>query len=80
MIHCNKLLFEIITEVCITILDNSQIVEWIHSEGMFTSVGEALMEKQLDFESLKPLRSYIKQCMKDMKKVLFADEIELEIH
>ena len=79
LIYRNDTLFDIIADVCNSILNDTQIVEWIHGEATYANIGNKLMRKCLDFNSLKPFRSYIKNCTKDIKKALFTDEIEFQV-
>ena len=66
--------------MCNSILNDTQIAEWIHGETTYANIGDKLIRRCLDFDSLKPFRSYIKSFAKDIKKVTFIDEIEFQIN
>ena len=59
-------------EVCDAILENKIIEKWLYNEtNVHRNLGKKLSARQLNFDSLKSLRTHIKQEMKSIVKVNF---------
>ncbi len=78
LITRDNVLMEIVIDVCNRILKNEVLFEWSHVESTkLAKLGDALMHKPFTFENLKPLRSYVKCCCKNIPKVRFIDEMNI---
>ena len=80
LIKRDDLLMNVIKDICDCLLNNELLLEWYHNEvHELKLLGKKLTGKKMDFEILKPLRSYINKCTKKVSPVKFIDEIEFEI-
>ena len=78
LITRDNILMEIVMDICNRFLKNEVLFEWSHVEtNKLAKLGDALMHKPINFENLKPLRSYIKCCCKNIPKVRFIDEMTI---
>ena len=74
MIQRDSLLMGIIMDVMNCIMNNEIFREWHHMEPKtLVKVGECLIHKNIDFETLKTFRAYIKSYCKQIPEVKFYD-------
>ena len=78
LIQRDNVLIDVILEVCNFIYNDQILDSWCHNEitdlQMF---GQKLSGKHFTHENLKPLRSYIKICSKNVVQVHFVDEFDI---
>ena len=79
LITRDNVMTNIIIDLCECILNNRTLLDWHHMETKeLSKLGENILRKKIDFESLKPLRFYIKTHCKNIPQVVFCDEMYCE--
>lgn len=77
MIKRNDLILDMITDLCDSILHNKILPHWYYNDTKeLKSIGQKAVGKRIDFELLKPLRTYVKKITKNLPKVKFIDNID----
>ena len=75
----DSVLMEIIMDVCDHIRYNKTLVEWNHTEtNKLAKIGNSILRKPITFENLKALRIYIKSCCKNIPRLEFFDEFNID--
>ena len=76
----DRVLMNIIMDVCMSILNNKPLVDWYEGDDVIRNIGLQLLHKPLNFNVIKPLTKYIKeQCKNKIQRVNFVDEIDLQL-
>ena len=76
----DKVLMNIIMNVCMSILNNEPLVDWYEGDDTIRNIGLQLLNKQLNFNVIKLLTKFIKeQCKNKIQRVNFVDEIDLQL-
>ena len=74
LIKRDNLIMDMVIDACDSILHNEIILNWYYNDTLqLQALGKKLLGKRLDFASLKPLRSHITRCTKDIVSVKFID-------
>ena len=80
LIQRNNNLINIIMDICDCIRNKELLLEWHHNETEdLRNLGDKLIGRKLDFTNLKPLRTYVRKCTKDIPAVTFIDEIDFQL-
>ena len=68
-------------DICMCILNNEPLQHWYDGNDSLQNLGLKLINcGPLDFEMLKPLRTYIKEQIKmNIPRIKFTDEIDLHL-
>ena len=69
----------IVVDICLKIFNDAIFDQWSHIETKkLAKLGESLIHKHIEFESLKTFRSYIKHCCKNVPQLIFVDEMDID--
>ena len=80
MVQRNDTIIDILMEVCDAIWSNKVIETWSYTDtNEHKNLGKKLSARTLDFEALKPLRSFVNKSAKNIAKIDFVDQMDLEL-
>ena len=78
LIKRDSVLMNAIIEICDSVLQKEKIIEWNHTEIHDLKLfGKKIVGYRIDFDNLKPFRTYIKKCTKSVRSLEFIDAVDM---